>query len=526
MPRPIETLDITLPTDHPLKRPVSHRSKQGAQRIYQLWNIWPWQLFSPKSPHHPILWTDNLVDKLKTIALCTTLRHARRLLRAHMVDDQCLSPAVLNAVIDACKEGSDTPHNPTARSKKRKQSRTTAEHHQDEDEQDVKSVQDDLDDDAEEEISVRDRASSQQAMRQAIRSNRQSRRPFSPNNSSRFNSPTNRHSMPPERAMPLFKRAKRQHHSMFTPSSFSENNTSPEFHRASFSASFRSAPQVPPSPLRTNGAASPQSSYDDVATYIESTILQLSNSFQDQRQAAERTIDVARSQYSGAKARLVELENELDAVRKTLVEIELEKAGLESTRVDLLAIEREEEELAERRRALMTRASSVNWRPSSSLSGRGEPRQSVDLQVEIETLVANQLQPQKEREAALEVSIAGIKGEMAAAQTQLDASTVELNASSDKLIRWRGFSNDIQDALIRRGFAEPALLWEFGQKDTDRMSASFVGPPIHFPRVATSAVNIDSSLDDFEVHAASTHADAAATEGTDQLEQDTRLELV
>ncbi|KAI0117992.1 hypothetical protein F4776DRAFT_261404 [Hypoxylon sp. NC0597] len=504
MPRPVETLDIALPAGHPLKRPVSNRNKQTAQRIYQLWNIWPWQLFPADSPHLPTVWTDNILDKLKTIALCTTLSYARRLLDANITDGQPLSLAVLNAVIDECKEESDTPRNPAVKSSKRKQPyivvghRRASSRHRDE-RGDLASSQGAMDQNDEDyEASLFGNESSQHEVQPGGRYHplRTSTRRL------RESGLSNRYSISSEPASPLPKRRKRRHHSTSTPLSFTYI-TPPESMPASISAARGHTSQSNPLLHYHLEDTRPTLSSDGIAAYFESVVVQLSSFFQEQRRNYEQAVEGARLQLRTAESRLVSLEDELDAVKKDIDELEQQKAEMERTLRDLLSIEKEEEQLAARRRELMMRRISASWRPSPALSSPdrqpqlqlplNQTRASDELQSEIKALVIDRLEPNKKREADLKVDIASTKSDIEAARAQVDASAADLNAKSDELIRWRGFSNDLQDALIRRGFAEPAFMWEFGQKDTERRDhhAGFT-PVLPLSRPATAAGSSDS----------------------------------
>ncbi|KAI1396610.1 hypothetical protein F4819DRAFT_122398 [Hypoxylon fuscum] len=455
MPRPVETLDIALPADHPLKRPVSSRNKQTAQRIYQLWGIWPWQLFSASSPHTPSIWTDNLLDKLKTIALCTTLAHARQLLDANLADGQALSISALNAVIDTCKEASDTPHNPVIRNRKRKRDRNIVVQHSDDQESDRGDSEFDQDlDQEEEEEDVGDQLETRLRRR---------RPPVSPTHRNRGNMLANGYVMPGKPRVPSTKRQKRRHHSTSTPL-YLASATPPESTPTSYSTPRgRTRPSSSLPGFDLENARLPSSS-DAVAAYIESVVDQLSSSFQEQCHGAEQAVEGARSQLHQVENRLASLEDELSAARKDIAEIEQHKSEMENTREGLLSIEKEEEELAARRRELITRRLSANWRPSSSMSSSSEylqfqsppsrTRASDEILTEIDALITDRLQPSKEREASLRADIECVKTEIFAARLQRDAAATSLNAKSDELIRWRGFSSDVQDALIRRGFAD------------------------------------------------------------------------
>ncbi|KAI2463146.1 hypothetical protein F4781DRAFT_437713 [Annulohypoxylon bovei var. microspora] len=502
MPRPVETLDIALPTDHPLKRPVSNRNKQTAQRIYQLWNVWPWQLFPINSPHLPTIWTDNLLDKLKTIALCTTLPHARDLLGANVPDGQPLSLAVLNAVIDECKEGSDTPRNPAVRSRKRRRGRTAAERHRlGEDEDDRGDIESSLgldDNDEEDEGSIYEHGNDQQEARSSLPL-------FSPIRRLRGRSLAAGYGMSTEPIMQLSKRQKRRHYSsMPHPLAYI---TPPESTLTSGPASNRHVSQPNPTPrFRFADPTQPQPS-DGVAAYVESVVVRLSGLFQEQRRSCERAVEETRSQLGAIDSRMESLESQLSAVKRDVAEVERQKVDMENTCLDLLAIEKEEDGLAARRRELMARRTSGLRRQTSSLSLSDEqsqaptppsqPRASDDLRTDIDTLVVDQLQPLRDREAALKLDIASAKANIEAARAKVDASLVDLNTKSDELIRWRGLSNDIQDALIRRGFAEPAFMWEFGQKDTDRRERPGTGFTSSAPvsRAATAAGGFGSPPD-------------------------------
>ncbi|KAI1098455.1 hypothetical protein F4804DRAFT_324712 [Jackrogersella minutella] len=520
MPRPVETLDIALPTDHPLKRPVSNRNKQTAQRIYQLWNIWPWKLFHADSPHLPTIWTDNLLDKLKTIALCTTLQHARNLLNANVPDGQPLSLAVLNAVIDECKDESVTPPNPAVKNRKRKHRRATADRYGLGELEDERESSQGLDEDDEgDDVSIYEYENGQQDLRENP-PGRQRRAYPSPSRRLRGRSVA-----PGPMALPLSKRQKRRHHSTSVTLPFAyvapmESTPTP----TPPSASHGSSPQLSRQ-LRLGFEDARQSlpSSDGVATYVESVIVQLSGLFQDQRHACERVVEGTRSQLRTVESRLVSLQNELGAVDKGIVALESQKSEMEITRADLLTIEKEEEELATRRRQLMTRRTSTNWRPSSSLSStdgqaqsQPSPRQhraSDDVQSEIDALVADQLQPSKERRAALKIDVTNTKAEIEAIRAKIGTLATELNSKSDELIRWRGFSSDVQDALIRRGFAEPAFMWEFSQKDADRRdhSSARTAPSINLPRAATTVISRSGSP--FNIHNHESRA-AAVEPGT------------
>ncbi|XXH01005.1 hypothetical protein Hte_007356 [Hypoxylon texense] len=486
MPRPVETLDVALPADHPLKRPVSSRNKQAAQRIYQLWNVWPWQLFHTGSPHMPAIWTDNLLDKLKTIALCTTLPHALQLLKVHLADSQQLSIAPLNAVIEACKE-SGTPPNPVVKNRKRKQGRTIVvqygsdgyENHPDgtgsghEDlEEETDEASDDGEDDSNEEIGTyQSRLRRRPALVPAV-------------HRARGNSLPSGYGLPRKSKVPPSKRPKHWHERVSTPM-YLGNASSPVQAPASFPSPRPSAPA--PSSMRRFDSEGPTrpSSLGGVASYIEATISQLSSSFQEKFHGAEQTVDDARSQLRMVETRLVSLENELEGVKKDIVELERQKSEMESTHGDLLAIEKEEEELATRRRELMTRRMTAHWRSSSSImassSEQPQPQPSLsitrasdDLLAEINNLVTDRLQPRKEHAAALRDDISNAHKEAETIQGKVDASVLTLNAKSDELIRWRGFSSDVHDALIRRGFAELAFMREFG-------------PNLYYSRAATAS---------------------------------------
>ncbi|KAI1086126.1 hypothetical protein F5B19DRAFT_480366 [Rostrohypoxylon terebratum] len=469
MPRPVETLDIALPPDHPLKRPVSNRNKQTAQRIYQLWNIWPWKLFPAESPHLPTVWTDNLLDKLKTIALCTTLPHARQLLSSNVPDGQPLSLAILNAVIDECKEGSDTPENPAMRNRKRKQRRAAAAERQRLGEQQVErgsseGPEDNVEDD---DPSIYDPEIDQQDSQLT----RQGRPIFSPTRRLRGRSLATGYSMASESGMPITKRQKRRHHSSM-PLHFSYA-TPPESTPTSGPNSDRHIPPTnPPSRFHLEENMVPSSSSDGVATYIESVILQLASIFQDQRHSCEQAVRETRSQLGTAKSRLESLEIQLSSVKSEIAEVEQQKEDMENTFQDLVAIEKQEEGLAARRRELLSRRTSGSRAPSVFLQDEQSQTQvppsrriraSDELRADINALIADQLQPLQEREASLITDIAGAKADLEAARARIEASLVDLSAKSDEMIRFRGFSNDMQDALIRRGFAEPT--WELGQKN-------------------------------------------------------------
>ncbi|KAI0836257.1 hypothetical protein F5Y06DRAFT_298977 [Hypoxylon sp. FL0890] len=507
MPRPVETLDIALPAGHPLKRPVSNRNKQAAQRIYQLWNIWPWQLFPADSPHIPTVWTDNILDKLKTIALCTTLSHARRLLEANIHDGQPLSLAVLNAVIDECKEESDTPRNPAVKHSKRKQSCIVVgdqDRHGDE-RGDTASSQGGLDrNDEEYRASSLEHESSQQDIHRGARHHplRSSTRRL------RGRSLTSRYSMSSEPVLSqASKRRKRRHHSTSTPVSYTYI-TPPESMPTSASATHGRSSQSNTLLHCHLEDTRPTLSSDGIAAYFDSVVVQLSGFFQEQCLNYEQAVEGARLQLRTAESRLVSLKDELDAVKKEIDELEQQKSDMERTLMDLVSIEKEEEQLAARRRELMMRRISASWRPSPSLSSPApdsqyqpqlplsQTRASDELQAEINALVADRLAPNKKREADLKIDIANTKSDIEAARAQVDASAADLNAKSDELIRWRGFSNDVQDALIRRGFAEPAFMWEFSQKDTDRRDhrARFT-PVLPVSRPATATGKFDSPLD-------------------------------
>ncbi|KAI1773846.1 hypothetical protein F4818DRAFT_104691 [Hypoxylon cercidicola] len=501
MPRPVETLDVALPADHPLKRPVSNRNKQAAQRIYQLWSVWPWQLFHTSSPHMPTTWTDNLLDKLKTIALCTTLPHARQLLKMNLADNQQLSIAPLNAVIDTCKDSS-TPPNPVAKNKKRKQDRTIVVQYgsdEYENDEDIGSGQEDLEeeacDDDDDEVGIR---------------LRRRRPPFPPLHRARGKSLPSGYGLPSKSRFPPSKRPKHRHQQASTPL-YLANTTSPLQAPASFPSPRPSAPA--PSSLRRFGSEGPTrpSPLGGVASYIESAVCQLSSSFQDKFQDAERTVNEARSQLRMVETRLASLENELEGVKKDIVELEHEKSEMEHAHGDLLKIEKEEEELAARRRELMMRRVTAHWRPSSSMASSSEQPQSQpqsqlslsltrasdELQADINALVTDRLQPRKEHEAVLRSDIGNTKTEIEAIQAKIDASVMNLNAKSDELIRWRGFSSDVQDALVRRGFAELAFMREFGQSNAGSRDPLYAGlpPALYFPRAATASFPSDLTRD-------------------------------
>ncbi|KAI1207475.1 uncharacterized protein F4807DRAFT_434694 [Annulohypoxylon truncatum] len=468
MPRPVETLDIALPTDHPLKRPVSNRNKQTAQRIYQLWNIWPWQLFPANSPHLPTIWTDNLLDKLKTIALCTTLPHARQLLSANVPDGQPLSLAILNAVIDECKEGSDTPENPAMRNRKRKQRRAAAAERQRLGEQQAErgSSEGQEDNDEEDDPSIYEPDNDQQDNQ----SSRQPRPLFSPTRRLRGRSLATGYSMANEPGSPMTKRQKRRHYSSM-PLHFSYA-TPPESAPNSGPNSERH-PSQPNPRFRFEEGMLPTPSSDGVATYIESVVLRLASVFQGQRHNCERAVEETRSQLGTVKGRLESLEDQLSAVKSDIADIERQREEMENTFKDLVAIEKQEEGLAARRRELLSRRTSGSRAPSVFLQDEqsqiqaplNRVRASEELRGDINALITDQLQPLQEREAALKTDITSTKADLAAARSKIEASLMDLSAKSDEMIRFRGFSNDMQDALIRRGFAEP--MWELGQKNVD-----------------------------------------------------------
>ncbi|KAI4864432.1 hypothetical protein F4820DRAFT_333931 [Hypoxylon rubiginosum] len=510
MPRPVETLDVALPADHPLKRPVSNRNKQAAQRIYQLWNVWPWKLFDASSPHMPTIWTDNLLDKLKTIALCTTLQHALRLLKANLTDSQQLSIAPLNAVIEACKESS-TPHNPVVKNRKRKQGRTivvqygsdgyenhlegTGSGHEDLEEETDEAEDDDDDDDDNEEI-------------ETYESRLRRRRSLIPSaHRARGNSLPSGYGLPRKSKVPPSKRPKHRHEQVSTPL-YLANASSPPLAPASFPSPRPSAPA--PSSMRRFDSEGPMRppSLGGVASHMETAISQLSTSFQEKFHGAERTVDDARSQLRRLETRLTSSENELEDTKKDIAELEHQKSEMENTYGDLLGIEKEEEELASRRRELMMRRMTAHWRPSSSMASSEQPpsqpslgttRASDDLLAEINSLVTDRLQPLKEHSAAIRRDISNNKKEIEAVQAKIDASAINLNTKSDELIRWRGFSSDVQDALVRRGFAELAFMREFGQNNTSSRDHLYSGFPstLYFSRAATASfpeLNRDTGL--------------------------------
>lgn len=494
MPRPVETLDIALPPDHPLKRPVSNRNKQTAQRIYQLWNIWPWKLFSAESPHLPTVWTDNLLDKLKTIALCTTLPHARQLLSANVPDGQPLSLAILNAVIDECKEGSDTPENPAMRNRKRKQRRAAAAERQRLGEQQVERGSSEGPDDnvEDDDPSIYDPEVDQQEPQL----NRQGRPLFSPTRRLRGRSLATGYSIANESGMPITKRQKRRHHSSM-PLHFSYA-TPPESTPTSGSNSDRHVPQTNPPPrFHFEENMLPSSSSDGVATYIESVIIQLASLFQDQRHSCEQAVRETRSQLGTVKGRLESLENKLSSVKNEIAEVERQKEDMENTFQDLVTIEKQEEGLAARRRELLSRRTSGSRAPSVFLQDEQSQTQaplnrriraSDELRTDINSLISDQLQPLQEREESLKTDIIGVKADLEVARAKIEASLVDLSAKSDEMIRFRGFSNDMQDALVRRGFAEP--MWELGQKNADgreRPSTALVPFSASQPAPATGA---------------------------------------
>ncbi|KAI6088372.1 hypothetical protein F4821DRAFT_234408 [Hypoxylon rubiginosum] len=288
--------------------------------------------------------------------------------------------------------------------------------------------------------------------------------------------------------VPPSKRLKRQHQRVSTPL-YLANASSPPQAPASLPSPHPSAPA--PSFLRRFDSEGPTrpSSLSGVASYIESAVGQLSSTFQEKFHGAEKTVDDARSQLRTVETRLASLENELEGVKKDIAELERQKSELEHTHGDMLIIEKEEEELAARRRELMMRRMTAHWRPSSSMTCLSEQppsqptpslsRASDDLLAEIGILVSDQLQPRKEREAILRSDISSTKTEIEAARAKVDASVVNLSAKSDELIRWRGFSSDVQDALVRRGFAELAFMREFGP--AGRPSS------LYFSRAATAS---------------------------------------
>ncbi|KAI1767171.1 hypothetical protein GGR53DRAFT_483308 [Hypoxylon sp. FL1150] len=511
MPRPVETLDIALPADHPLKRPVSNRNKQAAQRIYQLWSIWPWQLFSTSSPHTPPTWTDNLLDKLKTIALCTTLPHAHQLLKVHLADNQQLSIAPLNAVIEACKEP-NTPHNPVVKNRKRKSDRTIVvqygsdgfENHQGgtgSGREDMEGVEEDVDEDSVSDDGDDDDDGDEDYRIQESRLHRL--RPlFTSDHRARGNSLPSGYGLRKPKVPPS-KRLKRQHQRVSTPL-YLANASSPPQAPASLPSPHPSA-SAAPNFLRRFDSEGPTrpSSLGGVASYIESAVGQLSSTFQEKFHGAERTVDDARAQLRTVETRLASLENELDGVMKDIAELERQKSEMQHTHADLVMIEKEEEELATRRRELMMRRMTAHWRPSSSMTSLSElpqsqpspslSRASDDLLGEISTLVSDRLQPRKEQEAILRNDIGTTKAEIEAARAKVNASITNLSAKSDELIRWRGFSSDVQDALVRRGFAELAFAREFaGHANAGRASS------LYFSRAATasfpSEINRDVAL--------------------------------
>ncbi|KAI1458576.1 hypothetical protein F4805DRAFT_466702 [Annulohypoxylon moriforme] len=493
MPRPVETLDIALPTDHPLKRPVSSRNKQTAQRIYQLWNIWPWQLFPTNSPHLPTIWTDNLLDKLKTIALCTTLPHAQQLLNANVPDGHPLSLAVLNAVIDECKEGSDTPENPAMRSRKRKQ-RRAAERQRLGEHQAERGSSESLNDNNEED----DPSVYEPDNEQETQPGRQPRPMYSPTRRLRGRSLATGHNMANESELPITKRQKRRHHSSM-PLHFSYM-TPPESTPTSGSNSDRHVSQPNPLRFRFDENMLPAPSSDGVAKYMESVMLRLAGIFHDQRHSCERAVEETRSQLGTVKGRLESLEDQLSTVKSEIAEIEQQKAEMENTYQDLVAIEREEEGLAARRRELLSRRTSgsrapsvfLQDEPSQMLPPPNRTRASEELRTDINALIVDQLQPLQLRQAALKTDITSAKADLETARAKIEASLVDLSAKSDEMIRFRGFSNDMQDALIRRGFAEP--MWELGQKNMDgRERPSTALAPFSASQPVTAVGGFDDS---------------------------------
>ncbi|KAI0880919.1 uncharacterized protein GGS22DRAFT_173769 [Annulohypoxylon maeteangense] len=495
MPRPVETLDIALPIDHPLKRPVSNRNKQTAQRIYQLWNTWPWHLFPTNSPHLPTIWTDNLLDKLKTIALCTTLPHAQQLLNANVPDGQPLSLAVLNAVIDECKEGSDTPENPAMRNRKRKQRRAAAAERQRLGEhQTERGSSEGLDDNNEEEDDPS--AYEPDNEQQEFQSGRQPRPLISPSRRLRGRSLATRNSMANEPGSPITKRQKRRHHSSM-PLHYSYV-TPPESTPTSGSNSDR---HVPPR-FRFGENMLPSPSSNGVTTNIESVMIRLASVFQEQRQSCEKAVEETRSELGAVKSRLESLEEQLATVRSEITEIEQQKSEMENTYQDLLAIEKEEEGLAARRRELLSRRTSGSRAPSVFLQDEPSPmlpppsrtRASDELRTDINALIVDQLQPLQLRQTALKTDITGAKTDLEAARAKIEASLMDLSAKSDEMIRFRGFTNDMQDALIRRGFAEPT--WELGQKNVDgRERPSTAYGPFSASQPVPASAGFDSPPD-------------------------------
>ncbi|KAI0157176.1 hypothetical protein GGR52DRAFT_192998 [Hypoxylon sp. FL1284] len=497
MPRHVETLDVALPVDHPLKRPVSTRNRQAAQRIYELWNVWPWQVFRTGSPHTPSTWTDNLLEKLKTIALYTTLPYALQLLKTNLADNQQLSTASLNAVIEACKR-SNTPRNPVLDRKRKQDSTIVVEYGSDGYEnQEGGQAEDASDDDDENDNEVAGQEARSRRNRPHFPSARRMRGKSLPNG----------YGQRSKSAAPPSKRQKHGHQQPSTPLYLPGNASSPAL-----------APTSLPSPrpgssllkrFDSEGPPRPSSS-GAVASHFEAAIGQLSRSIQEKFHGAEQLVDDARSQVRVAEAKLGSLESDLGDVKKDIAEIEQEKSDMENTYEDLLGIEKEEQELATRRRELMMRRATSHWRSSSVMATPSElpesqsspslTRASDDLLAEINALVAERLQPKKAREESLKSDISSAKSEIETAQAQVDASVVNLGSKSDELIRWRGFSSDVQDALVRRGFAELAYMPDFGQSQTTSQHSLYAGLPstLYFSRVATasfpSELNRDAGL--------------------------------
>ncbi|KAI0469754.1 hypothetical protein GGR56DRAFT_679081 [Xylariaceae sp. FL0804] len=106
---PPRTPSTALPPDHPLGPAPAEKTLQAVRRLHQVWGVWPWDLFASNNPEH---WSVHLAESLRTLAVLTTLDHAKTLLAKRLDADTVLSPALVHDAVAERKEDRGAPVNP------------------------------------------------------------------------------------------------------------------------------------------------------------------------------------------------------------------------------------------------------------------------------------------------------------------------------------------------------------------------------------------------------------------------------
>lgn len=102
-------MESTLPDDHMLSDPIKHGTRRIANRVRQLWEVWPWEVFT-REEGISYLWTHNRLRTARALARLTTLDHAKTLLR-RLAEDDLVSTKALRQAITICKQDPATPPN-------------------------------------------------------------------------------------------------------------------------------------------------------------------------------------------------------------------------------------------------------------------------------------------------------------------------------------------------------------------------------------------------------------------------------